>query len=160
MIDQEGFVIGRADVLSQEEASRLHRLAWPDKYDDNDDASETKSQSKHVESYHAERTNEPAKESTNPNDTVTVGFDYLKKLENMITDLQLRAGPSIPGSIEIIGVGNKPKEVEDTAREPKLEVLRLKESPLSTEIQSPSVSPMSTPQVIMAFPKTSATRTF
>ncbi|KAK3174390.1 hypothetical protein OEA41_001635 [Lepraria neglecta] len=129
VVDQEGFVIGKADVLSQEEANRLHRLAWPDKYDDNDDASETESQSKHVEPYHAEGTNEPAKESTNPNGTVTVGFDYLKKLENMITDLQLRAGPPVPGSIEIIGVGNKPKEIEDATREPKLEVLRLKESP-------------------------------
>ena len=69
------------------------------------------------------------------NGTVTVGFDYLKKLEDMITELQLRAGPPPPPSDTIIVEDCKaPKTTEgdangETSGEKKLEIIRLKAIP-------------------------------
>jgi hypothetical protein len=125
VVDQEGFVIGKADVLSQEEANRLHRLAWPGKHGDNEGTSEIDTRSKKIDVQRDKRHKDALEEAaTSSSDTVTVGFDYLKKLENMIADLQLRASPPI----ELIEVESKSQVIEDTTSEPKLEVLRFKET--------------------------------
>ena len=84
------------------------------------------------------RTEDTTKTTKMGNGTVTVGFDYLKRLEDMITDLQFRAGPpppppSPPGII-IIEDGNAPKAIEveangETHGEKKLEIIRSKTIP-------------------------------
>ena len=70
--------------------------------------------------------------------TVTVGVAYLKRLEHMITDLQLRTGapsplPPPPGMI-MIEDGEVPKAIEgeadgETNGEKKLEIIRLRAVP-------------------------------
>ncbi len=77
-------------------------------------------------------TNNTTKTTEEGNGTVTVGIDYLKKLEDMITELQLRAGPPPPPSDMIITEDWKaPKTTEgdangETNGEKKLEITRLK----------------------------------
>lgn len=73
------------------------------------------------------------------NGTVTVGFDYLKRLEHMITDLQLWGGPPPPppGMIRgpppgMIRGGRRASEGEangETNGEKKLEIIRLRAVP-------------------------------
>ena len=70
--------------------------------------------------------------------TVTVGFDYLKRLEDMITDLQLWTGPPPPpppppGMI-VVEDGKAPKAIEgeqngEANGEKKLEIIRSKTVP-------------------------------
>ena len=81
---------------------------------------------------------EHSKQTMKGNGTVTVGYDYLKRLEDMITDLQIWAGPPPPsppppGTLMIYD-GKAPKAVQSEASgeandEKKLEIIRLKTVP-------------------------------
>ena len=83
-------------------------------------------------------TEDSTKTKKKDNGTVTVGFDYLKRLEDMITDLQLWAGPppppSPPPGTSTTQDGKAPKAAEGEASgeangEEKLEIIRLKTVP-------------------------------
>ena len=81
---------------------------------------------------------EHSKQTMKDNGTVTVGYDYLKRLEDMITDLQIWAGPPPPsppppGTLMIYD-GKAPKADQSEASgeandEKKLEIIRLKTVP-------------------------------
>ena len=81
---------------------------------------------------------EDSKQTMKGNGTVTVGYDYLKRLEDMITDLRVWAGPPPPsppppGALMIYD-GRAPKAVQSEASseaidEKKLEIIRLKTVP-------------------------------
>ena len=84
---------------------------------------------------------EESNQITKGNGTVTVGYDYLKRLEDMITDLRLGSGPPPPSSlsppppgISIIPDGKAPETVEGEASgeangERKLGITRLRTVP-------------------------------
>lgn len=83
-------------------------------------------------------TEDSTKTTKKGNGTVTVGFDYLKRLEDMITDLQLWAGPPhsppFPPGMSTIQDPKALKAVEGEASgeangEKKLEISRLKTVP-------------------------------
>ena len=83
-------------------------------------------------------TEDSTETTTKGSGTVTVGFDYLKRLEDRITDLQLWAGPPSsrpppPGTFMIQG-RKAPKAIEGEASgeangEKKLKIIRLKTVP-------------------------------
>ena len=83
-------------------------------------------------------TEDTSKTTKMGNGTVTVGFDYLKRLEHMITDLQLWTHhplplPPPPGMI-MIEDGEVPEAIEgeangETKGEKKLEIIRLRAIP-------------------------------
>lgn len=92
-------------------------------------------QSQQATKIHTEDSNQTTKKG---NGTVTVGFDYLKRLEDMITDLQLCSGPPPrpppPPGMFMIQHRKAPKAVEGEASgkangERKLEIVRLKTVP-------------------------------
>ena len=93
---------------------------------------DTVTQSQEATQTHIEDTTKPTEMG---NGTVTVGFDYLKRLEDMITGLQRRASPppppSPPPGMIMIEDGNARKAIEGEANggtkgEEKLEIIRLK----------------------------------